>query len=503
MRNYAGHYFVSFNPEGGTMHPASSYHGAGSIALASRRLVSARAKQVGRSWVEWIACFISLLMLGFLARVGAAAAALFILPWLLLAARSPRLAAAKLAQNAPFFILPALAVLSVTWSQYPEATLRLSIQFLLTSIIGIWAGTLIHPVTFASALLCALTAIVTGGIAADGGASFRGEQALQGFFDSKNMFALFTVIQLIAGITVLLDRRQSLFVRALGLFSLFEAPVCLVAAQSTGALVFSIPAIAAFLAIAAIARLPEAVRQVLVAVAIIAGAAALILIISFGGDTDLLLESLGKDSTLTGRTYLWQRARDFIDQAPLLGTGYAAFWQIGNPPAEELWAASFEESGAGFNFHNLYLNTAVELGYVGLTSLITMLLTASVRLLISIVKRPSPPVYFATAVFTFFCLTSFIEVALLYQFHLGTVLFGAIWAYSGNQALSTYGSALTPRKRMAMPTCIKPRRNHRRQADVNPAMPAATAAQAPALAAERHALPGETPAPAVAKTISA
>ena len=203
-----------------------------------------------------------------------------------------------------------------------------------------------------------------------------------------------------------------------------------------------------------------------------------------------LARILGKDSTLTGRTYLWQRARDFIDQAPLLGTGYAAFWQIGNPPAEELWAASFEELGAGFNFHNLYLNTAVELGYVGLTSLILMLFTAGVRLLISIVKRPSPPVYFATAVFTFFCLTSFIEVALLYQFHLGTVLFGAIWAYSGNQALPAYGSALTPRKRMAMPMCIKPRRNHCRQADVNPAMPAATTAQAPAFAAERHALAG-------------
>ena len=83
----------------------------------------------------------------------------------------------------------------------------------------------------------------------------------------------------------------------------------------------------------------------------------------------------------------------------------------------------------------------MDLGYAGLLSLILLLLAAAVRLLISIVKRPGPPVYFATAVFTFFCLTSFIEVALLYQFHLGTVLFGVVWAYSRRQALSAYGSA--------------------------------------------------------------
>ena len=234
-----------------------------------------------------------------------------------------RLAAVELAQNAAFLILPALAVVSVIWSQYPEATLRLSIQFLLTSMIGIWAGTLIHPAAFASALLCALTAIVTGGIAVDGGAAFRGEQALQGFFGSKNMFALFSVIQLLAGITVLFDRRQYLLVRALGLFALFEAPVCLVAAQSTGALVFSIPAIAAFLATAAIARLSQAGRRLILAAAIIAGAAAIILVMSFGADIGVLLDFAGKKLD--------------VDGAHISLAARARFHRSGAAPGHGLW----------------------------------------------------------------------------------------------------------------------------------------------------------------------
>ncbi|MGO9483122.1 MAG: O-antigen ligase family protein [Rhodomicrobium sp.] len=453
--------------------------------------------------MDWVACFVSLLMLGLLARLGSVAAALFILPWLLLAARSPQLAWVKLSQNALFLILPALAIISVTWSQFPEITLRLSIQFLLTCIIGIWAGSLIHPVTFTSALLCALTAIVSAGVVADGGGSFRGDWALQGLFDSKNMFALFAVLQLVSGITVLLDRRQNLSIRALGLFALLEAPVCLVLAQSTGALVFSIPAVAVLLAVMAIARLPQAMRQLVMAGAIIAGAAGIILILMTGGDTSVLLDSLGKDATLTGRLYLWERARVFIGEAPLLGTGYAAFWQIGNPPAEELWEASSEEAGAGFNFHNLYLNTGVELGYVGLITLILVLLAISARLLISIIQKPSPPVYFAAGLFTFFCLSSFLEVALLYQFHIGTVLLAVIWVFSGTGASLRYGNALNPRKRTAMATWNRPRRNHRRQPGLNTAVPAAAAPQNTAFTAESPALASGTPGSDVAKNISA
>jgi exopolysaccharide production protein ExoQ len=441
-------------------------------------------------------------MLGLLARAGSAAAALFILPWFLLAARSPGAALAKLAANAPFLALPLLAIVSVAWSQYPEVTLRAGFQFLLTSMIGVWAGTLIRPATFLSALLCALTAIAAASIAIDGGAGFRGEAAMQGVFDSKNMFAFYSVMLLITGICVLFDRRQHLLFRAIGAAALFLAPACLFAAQSTGAIIFSIPAIGVFFGVLTLARLPADLRRLAIGAVLAAAALAIVTVIIAGGDTGALLDSLGKDATLTGRTYLWQRAGDFIREAPLLGLGYQAFWQIGNPAAEELWAASFVESGAGFNFHNLYLHTTVELGYAGTAILVLTLLAIAGRLMVSLIARPCAPVYFAAALFTFFSSTSFIEVGLLYQFHLGTVLFGAIWTFSAAQTGSTYESALIPRKRKAMPVCRRHRKNHRCQPEAA-ATPMAAAAHTPALATDTQALAGAKDALDEAKTISA
>src|SRR5208282_5281850 len=108
----------------------------------------------------WFACFLSLLMLALNARLGGAAALLFLLPWSILIIRAPQLALAKTIENAPLFLLPGLALLSTTWSQYPESSLRASIQFLLTVEIAILAGSLTNPRTFVSALLSALTAIM-------------------------------------------------------------------------------------------------------------------------------------------------------------------------------------------------------------------------------------------------------------------------------------------------------------------------------------------------------
>jgi exopolysaccharide production protein ExoQ len=64
-----------------------------------------------------------------------------------------------------------------------------------------------------------------------------------------------------------------------------------------------------------------------------------------------------------------------MDQNPLHGTGFGAFWNEGSPYAEELWAA-FGVRG-GFNFHNLWCEMGVELGYLGIiVALLTLLIIA-------------------------------------------------------------------------------------------------------------------------------
>lgn len=400
--------------------------------------------------MAWLACCFSLLMLGLTASLGAGATALFILPWGVLAVRKPSAAVASLIKNAPLLLLPGLAFLSVCWSQYPEASLRFSLQLIVTTIIGIWAGTLISPRRLVSAILAALTMIMTASLLADGLTSYREGWAMTGVFESKNQLAFFAVMQLLAALAVLCDRLQPATMRALGALALLMAPVCLVAAQSTGALVFSVPALAAFFALTSISGWTPGGRSAAVAVVLFIVAASVTAAAAFIDDFSEVLDWLGKDATLTGRTYLWQRARDFIEQSPLLGVGYQAFWVVGNPPAEELWEASFERSGAGFNFHNMYLNTAVELGYVGLTLFVVTLLWTAARLVRSIVFWTGPTVAYVTAIFVYVISTSFLEVSLLIQFQLGPVLFCVIWAHSSADRVR-YAKRLIPAKRNAAP----------------------------------------------------
>jgi O-antigen ligase len=77
---------------------------------------------------------------------------------------------------------------------------------------------------------------------------------------------------------------------------------------------------------------------------------------------DALLETLGKDPTLTGRTELWEYVIGFISQRPILGWGLTAFWSTANPLADEVSAAlgwTVPEA------HNGLLELLLEVGVVG------------------------------------------------------------------------------------------------------------------------------------------
>jgi len=73
--------------------------------------------------------------------------------------------------------------------------------------------------------------------------------------------------------------------------------------------------------------------------------------------------ALGRDETLTGRTDIWSELVPTVRQHPILGAGYGAFW---TPEAIE----THGENEA----HNGYLDTVLDLGFVGLTFICIFLL---------------------------------------------------------------------------------------------------------------------------------
>ena len=77
---------------------------------------------------------------------------------------------------------------------------------------------------------------------------------------------------------------------------------------------------------------------------------------------EALYQALGKDPTLTGRTQIWQLVERASDKAPLLGYGFAAFWDVKSAPAnwirEQLqWVVP--------TAHNGWLDLKIQLGAIG------------------------------------------------------------------------------------------------------------------------------------------
>jgi exopolysaccharide production protein ExoQ len=69
------------------------------------------------------------------------------------------------------------------------------------------------------------------------------------------------------------------------------------------------------------------------------------------------------DSTLTGRTIIWDFASSEIARQPLLGWGYQSFWLVGPDAPSVLDAPGWVKEMP--NAHNGYYDATLEMGYVG------------------------------------------------------------------------------------------------------------------------------------------
>jgi exopolysaccharide production protein ExoQ len=93
-----------------------------------------------------------------------------------------------------------------------------------------------------------------------------------------------------------------------------------------------------------------------------------------------LIESLGRDSTLTGRDEIWTIVLRMAEN-PLFGTGYESFW-VGSR-LERIWSVH----GQHFNqAHNGYIEVYLNLGLVGV-ALLTTVLAAGFRKVVASVHE--------------------------------------------------------------------------------------------------------------------
>ncbi|HLH13138.1 MAG TPA: O-antigen ligase family protein [Methylovirgula sp.] len=125
-------------------------------------------------------------------------------------------------------------------------------------------------------------------------------------------------------------------------------------------------------------------------------------LVYFAGD---LLNSIGRDSTFTGRDTIWALVRVAIDQRPIWGYGLG-FWQSSSGILAEIWNALRWDAPEA---HNTWLDAWLQLGLVGLLWLISLWLLAAKDIIVLLLSTRVEAVVFWAAILVDILVRSFTE----------------------------------------------------------------------------------------------
>lgn len=320
---------------------------------------------------------------------------------------------------------PLLCFVSAFWSPAFGVSLRVAIQYLTHIICALAAMRTISTMTLMRGAIIGTVVVLIYSIlfgtyqldAMDGTFSFVGA------FESKNQLGFYASLGVFfAYVAVMVMRPGPIWIAGAGVAGLLSA-YCLLASQSATSVITTFAVVAGCIGMQAFMFFPPKSRRGIFAAAIVIGTATIIAALQFGA-IDAVLGMFGKDTTLTGRTYLWQQGIEAAHEHPVLGLGYQGFWVIGSPWAEKLWADFAIAGKTGFHFHNTYIEITVENGLVGVSLMIMILLGSFIghlRRLLMIARTPDSLVMFGIA--TLLMVRSFVEIDILFPYQIGSFLF--------------------------------------------------------------------------------
>ena len=277
-------------------------------------------------------------------------------------------------------LLPLVTLLSTFWSADPGRSLYASIQFIYTTVIGIWIGSTYPPRRIFQALCVAtgigvLASVINDSvqlIAAYDQADYVGaERFFVGIYAQKNVLG--EAIDLLALSLIVVGFQTGRLLPMMIFAILLWFPLS--AAKSASSLLIFVFMLTLPLVWWVAGK--ERNRIVFVLLGWIVGLA--IVFVTLAADIDFVdrsLESLGKDSTLTGRTYLWSIGWQIFLDHPVLGVGYQAFWQPEIFQESEAIRNALKETINGF--HSAYIEVLVATGIIGVV-IFVVVLTAALR----------------------------------------------------------------------------------------------------------------------------
>ncbi|XPP27595.1 MAG: O-antigen ligase family protein [Leucobacter sp.] len=184
-----------------------------------------------------------------------------------------------------------------------------------------------------------------------------GTNPIRGLFNHKVPAALYATIGAVLALYLRKGTKRLFYVGALGLFVVLTG-------SSTGLVIFP-AAVLAYFFFAWLSKRESAGAILGVIVFFVIAPLIGYLLSNFA----TILDYLGRDVTLTGRTLLWDWGIQAWGERPIFGWGFNGY--LNGPGSAELSAAiSRFENYEAPHFHQSYIQTAVDLGVVGLLVLV-------------------------------------------------------------------------------------------------------------------------------------
>jgi exopolysaccharide production protein ExoQ len=137
----------------------------------------------------------------------------------------------------------------------------------------------------------------------------------------------------------------------------------------------------------------------------------------------VILEALGKDPSLTGRTLIWDALMRKVADRPWTGYGFSAFWGKDSIPAREI---RLETQWPVPSAHNGWIDLLVQLGWPGAVAVGILMLTAAVLVLVRLNGMGAREGFWSLGYMTGFFVLSLSESVLLTHANLPWVLMLAI-----------------------------------------------------------------------------
>jgi exopolysaccharide production protein ExoQ len=286
----------------------------------------------------------------------------------------------------PLALLVTLVGLSTLWSSDPDLTGKRAFGLLGTTAFAYYATCRFSLWTFVkilgisatiAAALSLLLVVVVPSLGIMHGEEYPG--AWQGIYGHKNTLGESMSIGIVTLLAIALEttrRRRLLTIGAIALCSLL-----LLGSQSATAYVSTIVG-AVTLALTSLWRSSRHAGLARMAMAIVALSVTVLALYP-----QALVQALGRDVSLTGRSDIWPVAIEAIANHPFLGYGYSIFW-LPNGPYVDYIAATNWDFWRPAHAHNGFLELSLDVGLVGTALFVLILLYAIWRAMRYAVTAP-------------------------------------------------------------------------------------------------------------------